>query len=184
MSCQTNKDCRRRRSRGLGGSPAWLSLGEGPRLRCFLPVRPLSPSRRRGRASPPRARTVGAQDAQHASSRRTTSSLPSPAQPGPADSTHPRTPVPQSPGCAWSPLTPSPAGARSSDGPGRGQRRGGEPQPAAFGAAGGRTHSSPSPRVNSSRARSAPRLHPPAGAPRRPAPARPARRRRRPLPDR
>lgn len=103
--------------------------------------------------------------------------LPLPS-PGPR-TTHSRAP----PHASGSPAAPSPAPgaprppsrARSSDGPGRGPSRGAELQPPAFGAAGGRTHSSPSPRVNSSLARSAPRPHPPAAAPRRP-----ARRRRRP----
>lgn len=186
LSCQTNKDSRQHKSRGLGRSRVWRGLACGGVPGCDPPSLSIHRSPPGGADEPPLGRqrlsepklrsTLGAGGAPPAS--------PPPAQPGPADNTHPRTPVPQRPGCAWLPPAPSPTGARSSDGPGRRQRRGGEPQPPAFGAAGGRTHSSPSPRVNSSRARSAPRLHPPAGAPRRPAPARPARRRRRPLPGR
>lgn len=192
MSCQTDKDSSTTqeprsgpvsglaRGRVPGGDPFSLSIHRPPSGGADQPPRGRHPL-----AEPTLRSTVGAGGAPRAS--------PPPAQPGPADNAHPRSaahtrtravpgsrrPLPQPSGAPR-----AASGARSSDGPGRGPRRGGEPQPPAFGAAGGRTHSSPSPRVNSSRARSAPRPHPPAGAPRRPAPARPARRRRRPLPGR
>lgn len=67
-------------------------------MRSSLPLHPPFSSRRRGRASPGPAKAVGAQAAQHAWSRRSTSSLPSPCparargQHAPA---HTRTPAPR-----------------------------------------------------------------------------------------
>nr|XP_053774877.1 translation initiation factor IF-2-like [Desmodus rotundus] len=180
MSCQTDRQATTQELRS-GPVSGW-AWGRVPGS--FLPSHPTSSSSRRRPASPRPARFGRAHAAQLARSQRSTSSLPSPCparaggQHAPA---HIHTPAP------WlrlTPAAPSPPRARSSDGPGRGLHTGREPKPPALGAAGSRTHSSPSPRVNSSRARSEMRPHPPAGAPRRPAPARPARRRRRPLPGR
>lgn len=162
MSCQTNKGSGPHKSLRLGRSPA--CLGEGSQAAIFYPspsTAPL-PAARTSRSSAGTGWRAHA--AQHAKSRRSTSSLPSPCPARPADNAHTRAQPGRraraAPGARQPLAQPEPAVPTAQGGDSAG---GGKPQPPAFGAAGGRQHSSPSPRVNSSRARTAPRLHPPAG---------------------
>lgn len=182
MSCQTNKGSGPPKSLGLGRSPA--CLGEGSQAAIFYPSpsTALFPAARTSRSSAGTGWRAHA--AQHARSPRSTSSLPSPGPARPADNTHPRTAGAQRPGCAWRPPAPSPARARSSDGPGRGQRRGRKAAAAGFRSS--RRPPTLLPFAASKQLAGAHSAAPPSPrrAPRRPAAARPARRRRRPLPGR